>query len=248
MPLIVTKSDGNKEVYLHTKVMGTIAATMSDCGCYQEEMTNCLAEAVTLFSSRRHLSCDGCRFVRSDEIHSMIKAVFCETGYDQCAMSLQEHRSDRQVKRNRALVVHVQGAEQNCPPQMPKEVEHHGNQHPSISLSSTCAEGIGEYWVEPWNKSIIVTALEDGTESSHNLARMVAGAVEENILKLPCRRLFASVVREMVRNELWCIKQSENSLQGRLDPMTSSPMTEPAPQTAEGVEWDDVAAECIGLL
>ena len=101
MPLIVNKSDGSTEVYLHTKVMGTIAAALSDCDCYQENLTEQLTEAVTIYLSRRQRRCNNCGTVNTDEILSMVKVVLCDTGYPQAALTLQEHYLNRQIKRTR---------------------------------------------------------------------------------------------------------------------------------------------------
>ena len=46
MQLRVEKSDGSSEVYLHTKVMGTIARALSECDGYLEGQPEQLAEAV----------------------------------------------------------------------------------------------------------------------------------------------------------------------------------------------------------
>ena len=106
MPLLVNKSDGSQEVYLHTIVMGTIAAALGDSGSYRDDLTGDLSETVTSYLCKHYNSSGDLAVVGSDEIHAMIKAVLSDTGYEQAALSLKEHYVDRQVKRRRTEVVH----------------------------------------------------------------------------------------------------------------------------------------------
>ena len=95
MQLTVLKSDGSTEIYLHTKVMGSIAAALCDCDCFEAGLSEQLSEAVTVFLRRRYGSCT----VSTDEIHSMIEAVLSDTGYDRAALALHEHRITRLERR-----------------------------------------------------------------------------------------------------------------------------------------------------
>ena len=190
MPLKVTKSDGSAEVYLHTKVMGSISAAMGDSGFYQEGMTEHLAEAVTEYIFRRYGSAPVC----TDEIHAMIEAVLSETGYYEAALALHEHRLTRPINRCRTEVIHRLKTGHNDP-----------------AMSGKRQNEEEEYLTRPWNKSIIVKFLETEYGLESPLARAVAGAVEEKILRMGCRRVFASVVRAMVENDLWAMKQAEQA-------------------------------------
>ena len=51
MQLKVKKADGSKELYLHTKVLGALAAGLADAGHLEAGVAEQLAEAVTDVSS-----------------------------------------------------------------------------------------------------------------------------------------------------------------------------------------------------
>lgn len=191
MQLKVEKSDGSSEVYLHTKVMGTIAAALAEGGCYEEGCPEQLAEAVTTFLKR------SCRkgSVGSDEIHSMIEVSLCETGYIEAALVLHEYRVNRQIKRKRIEVLHTCRSGRNTFDQIHEE--------PDSSETDT---------IEPWDKSVIARDLEKNRALPRNLARAIAGAVEEKILRLDCRQLSSALVRELVENELLSMKRAEQAL------------------------------------
>ena len=244
MPLIVKKSDGSKEVYLHTKVMGTIAAATGDSGCYQEALTDRLAEAVTTFLSRHYCSGKNYGSVESDEIHSMVKVVLCDTGYPQAALALQKHRIDRQIKRSRINVIKNYPQQQDfqwfCPANKNKISTSY--KLPLMPDGSDPQGDLDLFDIEPWNKSRIIAELEDGTQASHDLARVVAGAVEEKVLKMDCQQIFASVVHEIVRNELWQIHQAEYALRTAGPQWTGIMLNNLTCSMTEGVEWNEVAA------
>ncbi len=189
MQLRVEKADGSSEVYLHTKVLGTLAAALADSGSYQEGKPEQLAEAVTTFLRRRY----GNTSVSSDEIHSMIEVVLTDTGHEDAALVLHEHRVNRQIKRRRLEVVHVENADTAV-------------SHPKIHILSAT------YTVGPWNKSEIVRDLERESGLPHNLAQAIAGSAEEKALALGCRRITSALVRELVYNEMLAMRQAESAL------------------------------------
>jgi len=189
MQLLVNKCDGSKEVYLHTKVMGTIAAALSDCDLYHEALTERLAEAVTTFLCRRYTY----RTVSSDEIHAMIQAVLSEADCVNAALALHEHRITRQVERNRTEIAHYYGP-----------VDYRSINFTEFITARCCTE--------PWNKTVIVNDLENQHGLSHKMARAIAGAVEEKVLRMKCRFLRSSLVRELVINELVVMRQAETAL------------------------------------
>jgi hypothetical protein len=189
MQLMVEKCDGGREVYLHTKVLGSIAAALSDSGHYQEDLAEQLAETVTTFLRRRY----GHGAVSSDEIHSMIEVALAESDYGQAALALHEHRINRQIKRSRLEVVH-------CPGFISDELlPYHQT---AMSLTSA----------QPWNKTVIVRELERGRQLSHDMARAVAAAVEEKALRLDCCCITSSLVRELVNNQLFALQRAEHAL------------------------------------
>jgi ATP cone domain len=193
MQLRVEKADGGSEVFLHTKVLGTIAAALADSGSYQDGNPEQLAEAVTTFLRRRY----GNTSVSSDEIHSMIEVVLTDTGHEEAALALHEHRVDRQIKRRRLEVVHIETTER-------------GGNHSKIKYLSA------DYTVQPWNKSKIVRDLEGESELPHNLAQAIASCVEEKALGLGCRRITSTLVRELVGNEMLAMRQAESALAEQL--------------------------------
>jgi len=188
MQLIVLKCDGSREVYLHTKVMGAIAAALTDCDCFEPGLSEQLAEAVTTFLKKRY----GYGQVTTDEIHSMIEVVLSDVGYEDAALQLHEHRIARQLKRGRITVIHRND-----------DLQHEAC-HPTALPT--------EYVTEPWNKSIIVKKLREKHDLSVGLARAVATAVEEEVMSLARRTLTASLVRELVSNELFVMQQAQAAL------------------------------------
>jgi len=200
MQLKVLKSDGSVETYLHTKVMGAIAAALGDSGLYQEGITDHLAEAVTEYIANRY----GSSTISTDEIHAMIEAVLSETGHYEAALALHEHRLTRQVKRSRTEVIH--------------RFNNTAISNPLTSVSSK--DPVDEFTRNPWNKSIIVSELLEERQISRPLARAVAGAVEEKVLRLQVRCVFSTLIRALVENELWTMRQTAASFiedQARMD-------------------------------
>jgi len=189
MQLKVDKLDGSSEVYLHTKVMGTLAAALSECGCYEQNVAEQLAEAVTTFLCRRYES----RSVSSDEIFAMIQAVLSETHNEEAALQLHDHRVNRQLERNRTEVLHWHGTV--------------GAETGEVNE----LRGDGEATV-PWNKSVIVRNLEAEAGLSRKMARAVAGEVEGKVLRIGCHRVTCGLVREVVKNELLAMRQAETAL------------------------------------
>ena len=192
MQLMVEKSDGSKEVYLHTKVIGSIAFALSEVGCDQYDFADNLAEAVTIYIRRRYESGG----ISVDEIHAMIQAVLSETPYVEAAVALHEHRISRQVNRNRIEVVKYNKDSDLRIPTIP----FHYRQSSTIRSA------------QPWNKSVIVQDLVTEREASHELARAIAGTVEEKVLRLQCRSLSSSLVQELVNNDWLAMQQAEQAL------------------------------------
>jgi len=185
MQLTVIKSDGSREVYLHTKVMGSISAALEESDDYSAAEAEQMAEAITSYLRRRYRG----GLVNSDEIHSMVEVVLYDSCYDEAALCLNEHRLRRQIQRNRTEVINYDGQDNK--------------------QSDFYAAAIE---TQPWDKSIIVQQLENQKRVNHKLARVVAGRVEEKVLQLGFRRLTSSLVKELVRNELRDMLQAETAL------------------------------------
>ena len=186
MQLRVEKCDGSVEVYLHTKVMGSVAAALSDAGQYDGFLAEQLSEAVTLFLGHSY----GCGVVSSDEIHAMIEAVLTDTGYVGAGLALQEHRIERQMKRRRTEVMHYSVTEPGEP----------------------TGQASREYLVEPWDKSAIVRRLEGERGLLHEVARATAGAAEEKILRMGCRCVTTGLVRELVEGEVLAMTRAQRAM------------------------------------
>lgn len=193
MQLTVEKSDGTFEVYLHTKVMGTVATGLSEADSYDPYLVEELAEAVTVFVRRRYTG----RVVASDELHSMIEVVLCDTGHPGAALALHEDRICRQVRRSRTEVLHL----------------YHDNDDRDF-LSPDEQESV-QGFTQPWNKSVVVTDLEGESELPYEVARAVAGSVEEKVLGMGCRTVTSSLVRELVGNELLAMRMAQRALADR---------------------------------
>jgi hypothetical protein len=182
MQLMVEKRDGSLEVYLHTKVMGSLASALSEVGHYQEGLPEHLAEAVTTFLRRQY----GCGPVHSDEIGSMIEVALFETDHPDAAAALNEHRIRRQVQRDRIEMIHL--------------IREKGE---------IVEEETGR---QNWEKGAIVKTLERDYDLPVHLARAIAGVVEEKVLRLGVRTIPTSLVRELMVYELWLMNKADQEL------------------------------------
>ncbi len=182
MQLMVEKADGKREVYLHTKVLGTIAAVLGECEAFDAYCSEEMAETVSLYLRRRH----GGNIICSDDIHSMILVVLADTGHEPAAQYLQEYRLRRKIRRQRVMVV--------------------SNGHDAFGVVDG---SLGE--PQPWNKSIIARDLErEGLE--YPLARTVAGLVEEKVLRLESSQITTELIRALVKNEMMGLRQAQQAL------------------------------------
>jgi hypothetical protein len=149
-----------------------------------------LAEAVTMYLRRRHA---GGGIVASDEIYAMVEAALCDTGWENAALALQEHRVLRTMHRRRLEVVPCRGEQcAEC-----------------FTAAGGCPAGTD---ANPWDKSRIVRSLEREGVVAHPQARAVAANVEEKILAMQSRRVTAGVVASLVANELLAMRQAEGVL------------------------------------
>lgn len=103
--LSVIKNDGSIEQYLHTKVLGTINRALDDV-----EQTNIIAaeqfaEAVTFHLYHNSDSSN----IKSEDVHHLVIKALTETGYQQAAIALGDHRKHRKITRSRIEVLHSTG-------------------------------------------------------------------------------------------------------------------------------------------
>ena len=199
MQLTVIKSDGTEEVYRHTKVLGAMAAALSDAGLYQPHIAEELSEAVTLYLKHQY----GCGQVTFDEIYAMLQAVLTDTGYDRAAECLHDHHVQRQIKRSRIEVF-------------------------SFDTPSD---------FRPWNKSIVVQDLIQQRHIEYDLARSVAGTVEETAMRMDCRALSTDLIGALVRQELAAMRSAVAALDMKKPAMKFE-------QIEETITPEAVAAAC----
>ena len=197
MQFKVKKSDGTLEIYRHTKVLGVVATALGESGMYHANLAESLAEAVTIYLRRRYES----RTVGFDEIYAMIQAALTDTGHEAAAVQLHEHRILRQLQRGRVEVIKVLKTA------------------PTNDRNFSPPEDEEEYLLSalPWNKSRIIADLIDGNGVEQDLARVIAGSVEEKVLRLDCGTVSSSLVRELVNHELRSMKQAETALTVQAD-------------------------------
>ncbi len=187
--LTVLKSDGSTEKYLYTKVIGTISKALEGAGCADVYLAEQLAEAVTYYLYNQQDS----RNVTSSEILSIIKAVLSSTGYDAAAAALSEYHLERRLKRSRLEVVLADAQE----------------------LADSAAQG----WSEPaekgfpWDKSKIVDDLVTERGLTRQMARTVAGFVEEAVFSMGISSAPAGLVKQLVLNQTAILLRAEQQLQ-----------------------------------
>jgi hypothetical protein len=188
----VVKADGSVEDYLHTKVLATINNCMTVAGHFDILFTEEFAEVITYHLYRQ--SAAGAHTIASDQIFALVKAVLCSTGFDDAAEILNYHQWQRNLRRGRIEVLPA------C----------------KDGLCGTGGVHKDEQKVNPpsaeWNKSRIASDLvEDGFD--RQLARIVAGAVEEKILNLQLRRVSTELIRQIVIAESAAFVSAHRQLQ-----------------------------------
>jgi hypothetical protein len=105
MQLKVVKADGSQELYLHTKVLGTIANALAGCGQDSGFIAEQLCEAITFYLYNTYT--DGT--VASSEIYFMIQAMLGATGYEDASIVLNNYHFSRQLTRRRIEVLRASG-------------------------------------------------------------------------------------------------------------------------------------------
>ena len=188
MQLKVIKADGNKEEYLHTKVIATFSNAL---GCdFADNMfiSTQLAEAVTFFLYHSV----GRSTVTSSEIFSMIQVVLTSTGFMQAALVLSEHHCRRNLSRNRIEVINM---DLNNFADI-RKLTH----FKQARLSSG------------WNKSIIIDKLINKYQIERGIARAIASAAEERIINMQLSCISHSLIKQIVLTEAATILNAAEQL------------------------------------
>lgn len=188
--LEVIKSDGSREAYLQTKVLGTLSHALGLIHQTDIYLAQELTEVVTYYLY--HDVTPKRKRVHSSEILSMIKAVLATTNHEAAAAALSEYHYDRQLKRNRTEVacmdIHSLADAQQC------------------CDSNTSKDRI------KWSKSRIVRHLMEQHNLPRQAARAVASMVEEKVFKMNLSVLPSHLIRLLVLNDTALLLRAQASL------------------------------------
>ena len=187
--MTVVKTDGTKEPYLHTKVIGSIANALGAAGQPDITAAQELAEAVTFFLYRNATN----RAISTSEILSVIEAVLAGTGFEEAAIALSEHHFKRKLKRCRIEV--AQGRHSG-----PSDADNLYTDHSEQTRSR-------------WNKSRIVEYLVTKHHLHRPIARTVASMVEEKVFNMGLLVVPAGLVKQLVLNDAAAVLRAQNQLQ-----------------------------------
>ena len=183
----VFKADGSVENYFHTKVLAAINNCMTGADFSDIKLAEEFAQVITY-----HLYKEKIYTIRSDQILALIKEALCSTGFEDAAEALSSHQLQRLIRRSRLEIV-----------------SENGNDLSTDDARHSCEDKIKNCW----NKSRIVSDLviEEGLE--RQLARTIAGAVEEKVLNLQIRRVSTKLIRQLVRAETESMLCAQDQLQ-----------------------------------
>ncbi len=177
--LEVIKTDGSFEMYLHTKVLGTLCHAFGLTGQSDLFLAQELAEVVTYYVY--HDKERTPRQVSSSEILSIIKVVLTTTGHDNVAEALSEHHYERLLKRNRTEVA--------CTPiHTLTDAQHLCERNPGLLR-------------DKWSKTRIVHDLIQDHHLPQQTARAVAGMVEEKVLRIGLTVVPSGLIRLLMLND-----------------------------------------------
>ncbi len=180
----VIKADGSAEDYFHTKVLSTINNCMTQAGHFEMKMAEEFAQVITY-----HLFKQKIHTIRSDQILALIKEVLCSTGYEDAAESLSSRQLRRLIHRSRI------------------EVVSDGN-----GSSVGQGESAGGQ-TSRWNKTKIADDLISNFGFERQLARTIAGAVEEKVLNLNLRQVSSKLIKQLVLAETGSMLSASNQMQ-----------------------------------
>lgn len=171
MQIRIKKADGSSELYLHTKVLGSLhramAAVESDC----LETAQMLSDAVTYYLYRRFKG----ETLTTDQVHQMILTVLEGAGHNAAAEALTAHRLDRRLKRRRMIVVDSEWLNWNKGLIVRDLAEHYQIEHPMArAIAGQVEEKILRMGAAHIRKGLIrhlvITDMEDLIEAQHELA------------------------------------------------------------------------------
>ena len=209
MSLTVIKSDGSSESYIHTRVMATISAAISDAGCYNEQTVSALSDAVRMYIEDCRDQATASLHISSDDIYSMILATLQETGNGRAAVILKVHRITRQIKRKRQKVLHCLATH------LPKEQRDQMDMDCSLnSFNHNCDPVQCPYLaIEPWNKSRLANKIINDYNLTKNAARVVAANIEEKIFSLKISVVRSMLIKQLILNELFLFRNASDFIE-----------------------------------
>jgi hypothetical protein len=187
--LTVVKTDGAKEPYLHTKVIGSIANAFGAAGQSDITAAQELAEAVTFFLYRNATN----MAISTSEILSVIETVLAGTGFEEAAIALSEHHFERKLKRCRIEVAR--------------------GRHSGLSDADNLYTDHSEQTRSRWNKSRIVEYLVAKHHLHRPIARTIASMVEEKVFNMGLPVVPAGLVKQLVLNDAAAVLRAQNQLQ-----------------------------------
>ena len=123
----------------------------------------------------------GNRFVSFDEIQAMIEAVLEDTDHVKAALALRDHTIHRQFMRSRIEV--IQSIDQQC-----------------VNQASASQNPL-------WNKTIIIQSLM-AKETPADFARVIAGMVEEKVIRLGVRQISRVLINAIVGDEIFRMEKA----------------------------------------
>ncbi len=216
MQLKVVKNDGRTEDYIQTKILRTLSMSLS-----QFENENISTAALLTDAFTFYLFSLDYNVITTGEIHSMLKAVLMETGYERAATELHKHHYHRLIKRNHLEVINL-SIQSFSDAQMFHQIKNIGHTH-------------------LWDKSIIVEGLIQNYQFKYIDARAIASAVEEKVLNSSQNCVTTDFIKQLVLIEAAGFLNSMDLLSEPAKPKHSKkklvqsqvsyiPKSKPAPQ------------------
>lgn len=183
----VLKADSSIEPYIHTKVLATLCNCFSETGVADTELCEQLAEVITHYVYKQEENP-----VSAETILSIIKAVLTETGHQDAAETLCEHRNKRCINRHRLEILqtdlgHFEGIEELY---TTKQAKKHR-----------------------WSKSDIVRDLTESYHFDRQTARTIASMVEDKVFALGITQIPSSLLKQLVLNDAASVLTAEDKLQ-----------------------------------
>ena len=183
MKLKIIKRDGNSESYIYTKILRTL------CGCLEQQQEGIstaeqIADAFTFYLYSRDDN-----VVTTSEIHTMLKIVLSEAGFEKAAEKLHEHHYLRAMKRNRIKVIAA-------------KVE-------DINDAKIFCE-IKQFGLhQRWEKYTLIQWLQQKCKLDNIEARAVASTVEEKILNTDISAVTTHFIKELALIEVASLQQAQ---------------------------------------